>query len=133
MTKAKRAMLIQEEVDRMGPLKSSAQMIVEYVLAMSPGSKFNRYSEWNLEPDSWIVLSFAYTRTKTITLTLGVPVKSLPNTTDLHVVPRYQWAKIYVKRIQQMPAVMQNLRYAYFSASNRYRKQFGFPRVEKKG
>ena len=83
-------MHIQEEIEKMGALKSSAQMIVDYVLTMSPTSKFNRYSEWNLEPDTWIVLSFAYTRTKTITLTLGVPVESLPNTTDLHIAPRYQ-------------------------------------------
>lgn len=126
-------MQIQEEIDKMGSLKSSAQMIVDYALAMTPGSKFKRYSEWNLEPDSWIVLSFTYTRRKTITITLGVPLGSLPNTTDLHVSSRYRWAKIYVKEIQEMPAVMQNLRYAFFSASNRYRKDFGFPKDEKNG
>jgi hypothetical protein len=125
-------MHIQEEIEKMGALKSSAQMIVDYVRTMSPASKFNRYSEWNLEPDTWIVLSFAYTHTKTITLTLGVPVESLPNTTDLNIAPRYQWAKIYVKKIQEMPAVMEDLRYAYFSASNRYRKQFGLPKIAKK-
>lgn len=126
-------MVIQEEIDKMGPLKSSAQVIVDYAVSMTPGSKFNRYAEWNLEPDSWIVLTFAYTRTKAITITLGVPVESLPNTTDLHVSSRYQWAKIRLKKIQEMPAVIQNLRYAYFSASNRYRKQFGVSEVEKKG
>jgi hypothetical protein len=125
-------LVIQDEIDRMGRLKSSAQIIVDYVKAMSPDSELKCYTEWTLEPDNWITIRFAYIRTKTITLTLGVPIESLPNTTGIKVDSRRQWARIYVKRLHDMPAVMQCLRHAYFSASNRYRKRAGFPKDDKK-
>jgi hypothetical protein len=91
-------MNIQTEIDRMGSLKSAAQMIVDYAKAVTKGSDFVCYTEWNLEPDNWLVISFNYVRTKTITLTLGVPLESLPDVTGLNVNSRFKWARIRVKR-----------------------------------
>ncbi|MGA7726267.1 MAG: hypothetical protein WCA95_13405 [Opitutaceae bacterium] len=118
-------MNIQVEIDRMGSLKSAAQMLVDYARAVTEGSDFVCYTEWNLEPDNWLVISFNYIRTKTITLTLGVPLGSLPDVTGLNVNSRFSWARIRVKAIEEMPAVMQCLRYAHLNASNKYRKRSG--------
>lgn len=119
---------IQDEIDRMGPLKSSAQVIVDYVNALSGGSKFMRYTEWTLEPDNWVTVRFAFTRTKTITLTLGVRLSALPSDTGLKMDNRLQWARLQMKRIEELPAVLQCLQIAYYGASNRHRKASGYPK-----
>ena len=52
---------IDAEIAQMGPLRSTAAALVDYVRAHAQQSLFNRYSgEWTLEPDNWINIHFCF-------------------------------------------------------------------------
>ena len=118
---------IEDEILKMGPLQSTATVIVDYVRSMSSDAEFKCYSAWTLEPDNWITLRFAYKRRYSITTTLGVPVESLPNTTGLRIDQRYSWSRIQIRSISDLPVALECIRHAFYFTSNRFRKQHGMP------
>ncbi len=119
---------IEDEISRLAHLGNAAAAIVDYVRLMSKGSEFQRYTEWTLEPDNWIVLRFTYTRTFTVAITLGVPLENLPNATGIKTDRR--WAtqsRLYLKSARQLPVAFKCIEYAYYHSRNKHRKKHGFP------
>jgi len=124
---------IEDEIAKMGYLKNTAGAIVDYVRAVSRGSDFQHYNEWTLEPDNWILLRFSYTSTKTVAITMGVPLERLPDTTGIKADTGH-WrnrSRLYLKRAGQLPGAFRCIEYAYYYSSNKYRKRHGFPEKPK--
>lgn len=44
----------EPEIAQLRDLRNCAAAIVDYVHTITPGSTFQRYTEWTLEPDNWI-------------------------------------------------------------------------------
>jgi hypothetical protein len=123
-------MKIEDEIAKMGHLKNAAAAIVDYVRVLSNGSEFQRYTEWTLEPDSWISLRFSWTLRQTIAITLGVPLRALP-ASGIKADSRRSWGRVYFRSVRELPTVFQCLQYAFYHAKNKHRKKNGFPQIPK--
>jgi len=92
---------IEEEVEKMGPLRNVAAAMVDYVKAgaRASESRFNHYTEWTLEPDNWINIKFSRIRTHAIHVTLGVYDATLEEVKDITVSKgrRPQWSKLTIR------------------------------------
>src|SRR5882724_11762155 len=117
---------IEDEIARLGHLRSTGAAIVDYVRALSKDSEFQEDTGWTLRPDNWIAIRFAYLRgaNKTVSVTLGVPRRSLPDTTGLHVRVRRTWSRILISSVTQLPAALRSIEYAYYHARNRHRNAY---------
>jgi hypothetical protein len=125
---------VEEELQRLGPLKHVAAAIVDYVTASAHQSKseFHRYGyEWTLGPDNWINLNFIYGRGqhKHIHVSLGVPAAMLPSVQGLEIKkgkwPR--WSRITLASVLQLPAAFQCIETAYYESKNKFRSKNGKP------
>jgi hypothetical protein len=125
-------MMIDEEVQKMGPLRNTAAAIVDFVgeAARLTNSEFRCHGyEWTLEPDNWINLRFS-ARKKHIHISLGVWPDTLEDIDGLEVKPgKYpQWCKITISRALELPQAMRCIEFAYYAAGNRYRNANGKPK-----
>jgi len=121
---------IEDEIGKLGHLKNAAAAIVDYVRVMTRGSEFQPYTEWTLEPDNWVSLRFSWIRTRTIAITLGVPLVGLP-ASGIKSDSRRSWGRIYVRSARDLPVAFECLRCSYYHARNKYRKKNGFPEIPK--
>ena len=124
---------IQEKFDReisqLRELRNCAAALADYIHALTPGSTLQRYTEWTLDPDNWVSVRFAPSSPRrNITMTLGVPLSSLPDTGDLDADRRRTWARIKMRRVDQLPTVLRCLQHAHRHAKNTHRKKHGPPK-----
>jgi len=123
-------MRIEDEIQKLGPLKNVAAAIVDYAQAGAKLSKseFHCYSgEWTLEPDDWINLKFVYTNKYRIHVSLGVYPTTLDSIECLEIKPGRlpNWSKISIENVLQLPEVMNCLETAYYISDNGYRSKNG--------
>ena len=126
---------IDTEIAQMGPLRSTAAALVDYIRAHAQQSVFNRYSgEWTLEPDNWINIHFVFRRRYRIHVSLGVFPSQLESQPDLKIKNgRYpNWSKISIETIRQLPSVCRCIETAYYDSHNTYRKRHGKPKRPEK-
>jgi hypothetical protein len=121
---------IEDEIGKLWELKHAAAVIVGYIRVMTRGSEFQHYTEWTLEPDNWVCLRFSWQRTRTIAITLGVPLARLP-ASGIKSDSRRSWGRIYVRSVTDLPVAFQCLQYAYYHARNRHRNKNGMPEIPK--
>jgi hypothetical protein len=129
---------VEEELQRLGPLRHVADVIVDYVVAQAhqSKSKFQRYGyEWTLEPDNWINLNFIYGRSKSnhIHVSLGVPPATLASLRGLEVKKGKwpSWSKITVASVLQLPAALHCIETAFYESKNKFRRKNGKPEKPK--
>jgi hypothetical protein len=124
---------IDDEIERLGPLKNAAAAIVDYAKegARQSKSEFRCYSsEWTLEPDNWIHLKLTHLRKQRIHISLGVCPVFLDKVQGLEIKPG-RWpslSKISIESPLQIPAALRCLEKAYYTSNNSYRRRHGKPK-----
>jgi hypothetical protein len=123
---------IDQEIELMRSLKTTAAAIVDYVRAHGKESKFelSNSGEWTFNPDNWINIKFIHKNKTRIHVSLGVFPLTLDAQPDLEIKNgRFpNWSKISIDTVKQLPSVCRCIETAYYVSDNSYRSEHGKPK-----
>jgi hypothetical protein len=116
------------DIETLGPLKGTAWAIIDYVYGFAspiddPSAPyFKKKTDWVLEPDEWIVLTFTYKKGSAITVSVGVPHLCARPDLELKSGRWPQWTKFTIRSVRQLPSAMLYIEEAYYESVTGYRK-----------
>jgi hypothetical protein len=127
-------MQIQEEINRLGHLKPTAEAIIAFVSHQSIHSKFEHTSlgEWALKPDNWIALKFTHQTNKVIHISLGVYRSTIDaDGVELRLKIKNgrfpNWSKVSIYDSADQDSILKLLKIVYLAADNKHRNEYGRP------